>query len=81
MLRHVVDPSKRGSPFRRGLARRLQGSTKRALAFLFKHQTTEGARWGRWGVNYIYGTTNVLRSLATFYNDKEVAIVALRAVL
>jgi squalene-hopene/tetraprenyl-beta-curcumene cyclase len=59
----------------------LQGSTKRALAFLFKHQTTEGARWGRWGVNYIYGTTNVLRGLATFCNDKEVARVALRAVL
>jgi hypothetical protein len=59
----------------------LQESTKRALAFLFKHQTTEGAWWGRWGVNYIYGTTNVLRGLATFCNDKEVARVALRAVL
>ncbi len=37
----------------------------RALAYLRKEQTPEGAWYGRWGVNYVYGTSGVLRALAT----------------
>jgi squalene-hopene/tetraprenyl-beta-curcumene cyclase len=33
------------------------------LAFLRRRQTPEGAWYGRWGVNYIYGTWSVLRAL------------------
>jgi squalene-hopene/tetraprenyl-beta-curcumene cyclase len=33
------------------------------LAFLARKQTPEGAWYGRWGVNYIYGTWSVLRAL------------------
>jgi squalene-hopene/tetraprenyl-beta-curcumene cyclase len=38
---------------------------KRALAYLIREQTEEGAWYGRWGVNYVYGTGGVLRALET----------------
>jgi squalene-hopene/tetraprenyl-beta-curcumene cyclase len=38
---------------------------QRALAFLEKDQAAEGAWFGRWGVNYIYGSSGVLRALET----------------
>ena len=38
---------------------------RRARAFLKKDQTGDGSWFGRWGVNYIYGTSGVLRSLET----------------
>jgi squalene-hopene/tetraprenyl-beta-curcumene cyclase len=36
---------------------------QRGVAFLRRTQTREGAWYGRWGVNYIYGTWSVLRGL------------------
>ncbi|GET35821.1 squalene--hopene cyclase [Microseira wollei] len=36
----------------------------RALAYLAKKQEPEGCWFGRWGVNYIYGTSGVLAALA-----------------
>ncbi len=36
----------------------------RALAFIRREQEPDGKWWGRWGVNYIYGTWSVLRGLA-----------------
>ena len=38
---------------------------KRALEFLLKDQCEDGSWFGRWGVNYVYGTSGVLRSLET----------------
>lgn len=38
---------------------------ERAQEFLRKDQTTSGAWFGRWGVNYVYGTSGVLRALET----------------
>jgi len=35
----------------------------RGLDFLQREQTADGAWYGRWGVNYIYGTSGVLRAL------------------
>ncbi|MFQ5880664.1 MAG: squalene--hopene cyclase, partial [Dehalococcoidia bacterium] len=35
----------------------------RALAYLRRTQEADGAWWGRWGVNYIYGTGAVLPAL------------------
>ena len=35
----------------------------RGLEFLRREQTPDGAWYGRWGVNYIYGTSGVLRAL------------------
>ena len=38
-------------------------SVKRAIEFLRKEQEPDGSWFGRWGVNYIYGTMLVLRGL------------------
>jgi squalene-hopene/tetraprenyl-beta-curcumene cyclase len=35
----------------------------RGLEFLRREQTASGAWYGRWGVNYVYGTSGVLRAL------------------
>jgi squalene-hopene/tetraprenyl-beta-curcumene cyclase len=36
---------------------------KRAVEFIQRDQTAEGAWYGRWGANYIYGTSGVLRAM------------------
>jgi squalene-hopene/tetraprenyl-beta-curcumene cyclase len=36
----------------------------RALAYLDREQESDGSWFGRWGVNYIYGTSGVLSALA-----------------
>lgn len=36
---------------------------QRAIAFIREHQEEDGSWYGRWGVNYIYGTWQVLRGL------------------
>lgn len=41
-------------------------AVRRGLGFLKKDQTADGAWFGRWGVNYIYGTSGVLRALENF---------------
>jgi squalene-hopene/tetraprenyl-beta-curcumene cyclase len=40
-----------------------------AIRFLFDHQEPEGCWWGRWGVNYIYGTWQSLVGLASIGFD------------
>jgi squalene-hopene/tetraprenyl-beta-curcumene cyclase len=51
----------------------------RAIAFLKRDQTTEGAWYGRWGVNYIYGTWQALRGLAVIGEQMD-AVYVRRAV-
>jgi len=36
---------------------------QRGLAWLAAHQESDGSYWGRWGVNYVYGTGAVLPAL------------------
>ncbi|HEY6970286.1 MAG TPA: squalene--hopene cyclase [Candidatus Angelobacter sp.] len=36
---------------------------KKAIKFILSEQETDGSWFGRWGVNYIYGTMQVLRGL------------------
>jgi squalene-hopene/tetraprenyl-beta-curcumene cyclase len=43
----------------------------RATQFLRNDQTTDGCWYGRWGVNYIYGTWQVLRGLGRIGADME----------
>jgi squalene-hopene/tetraprenyl-beta-curcumene cyclase len=38
---------------------------KRGIKFLLKDQCEDGSWFGRWGVNYVYGTAGVLRALET----------------
>ena len=42
---------------------------KKAIEFIFKEQESDGAWFGRWGVNYIYGTFLVLRGLEAIGMD------------
>ena len=39
-------------------------SVRRALEYLWRNQEPDGCWYGRWGVNYIYGTWQVLQGLA-----------------
>jgi squalene-hopene/tetraprenyl-beta-curcumene cyclase len=38
---------------------------RRAVEFLLKDQCGDGSWFGRWGVNYVYGTSGALRALET----------------
>jgi squalene-hopene/tetraprenyl-beta-curcumene cyclase len=42
---------------------------KRAIGFIRKEQEPDGSWFGRWGVNYIYGTALVLRGLEAIGMD------------
>jgi len=57
---------------------------QRALAFLLRDQTPDGSWYGRWGVNFVYGTSGVLRALdALALNARQCcrrAVAWLRAV-
>lgn len=43
---------------------------QRALTYLLNEQETEGCWFGRWGVNYIYGTSGVLSALTLIGPEK-----------
>jgi squalene-hopene/tetraprenyl-beta-curcumene cyclase len=44
---------------------------RRAVDYLKRNQTPEGAWDGRWGVNYVYGTSGVLRALEALGLQKQ----------
>jgi squalene-hopene/tetraprenyl-beta-curcumene cyclase len=44
--------------------RRHRAARGRGIAYLRRSQEKEGSWFGRWGVNYVYGTSNVLCGLA-----------------
>jgi len=43
----------------------------KALDFIREHQEEDGSWYGRWGVNYIYGTWQVLRGLRALQIDMQ----------
>ncbi|KAJ3202582.1 hypothetical protein HDU83_005284 [Entophlyctis luteolus] len=50
-------------------------SVKRACEYLFKVQEPDGSWFGRWGVNYVYGTGAVIPALASIGFDMNDARV------
>jgi squalene-hopene/tetraprenyl-beta-curcumene cyclase len=44
---------------------------RRGREFLRQDQTEDGSWFGRWGVNYVYGTSGVLRALETLGLSKQ----------
>lgn len=42
---------------------------RRAIAYLYREQEADGSWFGRWGVNYLYGTWQALRGLARIGED------------
>ena len=43
----------------------------KSLNYLYKEQEKDGSWFGRWGVNYIYGTSGVLSALAVINPEKH----------
>jgi len=63
------------------LLERLRTASWRALKYLLSEQEDSGAWWGRWGINYVYGTSNVVCGLVNFCDDNQpVKTAALRAI-
>ena len=46
-------------------------AAKRGIGFLKRIQEKDGSWWGRWGVNYIYGTWSTLRGLISIGEDPK----------
>jgi squalene-hopene/tetraprenyl-beta-curcumene cyclase len=73
----MIDPSTPDLTARAAECLGLSGYTaahpalRRAVDYLKRTQTAEGAWYGRWGVNYIYGTSGVLRALEALGLEKE----------
>ena len=44
---------------------------KRALSYIYRDQEADGSWFGRWGVNYIYGTWQTLRGLSRIGEDMK----------
>jgi squalene-hopene/tetraprenyl-beta-curcumene cyclase len=44
-------------------------AAQRALAFIRRAQSKDGSWYGRWGVNYVYGTWSVLRGVGAIGED------------
>ena len=42
---------------------------QRAIGYIKKAQEEDGSFWGRWGVNYVYGTWSVLMGLSSIGED------------
>lgn len=52
-----------------------QGNVDRAIAFIAQRQEANGSWFGRWGVNYIYGTWQVLVGLKAIGYDMTLPMV------
>ncbi|MBE9115762.1 squalene--hopene cyclase [Lusitaniella coriacea LEGE 07157] len=46
---------------------------RRALAYLIKEQEQDGSWFGRWGVNYIYGTSGAISALALIATESHIS--------
>ena len=60
-------------------ARKDDAAVAKGLAYLRREQETEGSWFGRWGVNYVYGTWSVLAGLAAVRLPPEDPMVAAAA--
>jgi squalene-hopene/tetraprenyl-beta-curcumene cyclase len=54
---------------------RYRDGIARTIAYLRREQEPNGAWFGRWGTNYIYGTWSVLEALATAGFDRQDSMV------
>lgn len=53
------------------LRRKIKRASRRGIDFLLAAQDPSGAWWGRWGCNFLYGTSIVLRGLSHFAHDSQ----------
>jgi squalene-hopene/tetraprenyl-beta-curcumene cyclase len=66
----IFEVANRGS-FVVGSLDQVVTASERAIQYLAREQERNGAWYGRWGANYIYGTSNVLCGLAYFAEEDE----------
>jgi squalene-hopene/tetraprenyl-beta-curcumene cyclase len=48
-------------------------AVRRGITFIRQHQDRDGSWWGRWGVNYVYGTWQILTGLKAVGQDMSQA--------
>lgn len=58
-------------PYIQHLLEGIRAACNRGIHFLAEAQTVTGAWYGRWGANYIYGTSNVLSGLAYHHRPRD----------
>lgn len=56
------------------LSARVRSACARAIAYLSSEQEASGSWYGRWGSNYIYGTSNVLCGLEYFCSSSSSSV-------
>ena len=61
-----------------GLLKRIRAASQRAITYLAATQEATGAWYGRWGSNYIYGTSNTLCGLG-YWSGVDPRVEALMA--
>ena len=62
------------------LVGRARCAAPRAIAYLAAQQEADGSWWGRWGVNYVFGTCNAFGGLALFIEpDRDGPIASMIA--
>ena len=54
------------------LLKRMNSASQHGIEYLQSVQKPKGAWYGRWGSNYIYGTSNVLCGLEYYKHDRQV---------
>ena len=59
---------------------KVEAAVKRGIAYLHSTQEPSGAFYGRWGSNYIYGTSNVLCGLMYFEENPDVQLMVHRGI-
>ena len=63
------------------LLKRMDSASRRGIKYLQSVQESTGAWYGRWGSNYIYGTSNVLCALEYYKHDRQVQTLIQPALL
>lgn len=63
------------------VVRRMRAACRRVVDYLATKQEATGAWYGRWGVNYIYGTGNVLTGLAIISNHQPEQSVVIKSMI
>lgn len=56
----------------------LQAASARGIQYLASTQERNGSWFGRWGCNYVYGTSNALCGLAYYPHDSRVPVMVQR---
>lgn len=70
MIMKICPPMHRASPRITSLLAKMENAIEAAINFIIVQQETDGSWYGRWGCNYLYGTTHVLCGLEYFHGRK-----------